>query len=145
MRENYKNDEHTYVERIRRQFLELFVMFDGDIRDRMKMSYADPVSTFKCKQSWPMCAFNFSKKHVIPETFTYKSGDYDEIAIYPDYFSPAAIEFQAHDEPKIEQKSTVTNILIERDFHYCKANMFINTFASLYVHKRKQSRLFKCR
>ena len=41
-----------------------------------------------------MCAFNFSKKHVIPETFTYKSGDYDNILIYPNYFSEGAIEFQ---------------------------------------------------
>ena len=40
-----------------------------------------------------MCAFTFSKKHVIPETFTYKSGDYDSIAIYKDYFSADAIEF----------------------------------------------------
>lgn len=93
LRESYKQDEPGHVERIRKQFLELFNMFEGDIRDRMKMSYADPVSTFKCKQHWPMCAFNFSKKHVIPETFTYKSGDYDEIAIFPDYFSESAIEF----------------------------------------------------
>ena len=40
-----------------------------------------------------MCAFNFAKKHVIPETFTFKSGDYDQILIYPNYFSPEAIEF----------------------------------------------------
>lgn len=145
LRESYKQDEPGHVERIRKQFLELFNMFEGDIRDRMKMSYADPVSTFKCKQHWPMCAFNFSKKHVIPETFTYKSGDYDEIAIFPDYFSESAIEFQEQDEPREEKASTVTNILIERDFHYCKANLFVNTFASLYVHKRKQSRLFKCK
>lgn len=39
----------------------------------------------------------------------------------------------------------MTNIVIERDYHYCKANLIINTFASLYVHKRKQSRLFKCK
>ena len=89
-----------------------------------------------------MCAFNFSKKHVIPETFTFKSGDYDDIAIYPNYFSPEAIEYQ---EERQEEASTVTNIVIERDYHYCRANMFINTFASLYVNKRKQSRLFKCK
>lgn len=35
--------------------------------------------------------------------------------------------------------------MIERDQHYCKANLFVNTFASLYVNKRKQSRLFKCK
>jgi len=39
----------------------------------------------------------------------------------------------------------MTNLVIERNFHYCKANMFINSFCSLYVHKRKQSRLFKCK
>lgn len=92
-----------------------------------------------------MCAFNFSKQHVIPETFTYKSGDYDDIAIYPDYFSEQAIEFQRAEKPRLEQATTVTNIVIERDYHYCKANLFVNTFASLYIHKRKQSRLFKCK
>ena len=39
-----------------------------------------------------MCAFNFSKKHVIPETFTYKSGDYDNILIFPSYFSEENLE-----------------------------------------------------
>lgn len=48
MRENYKINESEFVERIRKQFLELFQMFEGDIRDRMKMSYVDPVTTFKC-------------------------------------------------------------------------------------------------
>lgn len=71
----------------------MFNLFEGDIRDRMKNSYRDPVMTFKCDPSWPMCAFNFAKKHVIPETFTFKSGDYDQILIYPNYFSPEAIEF----------------------------------------------------
>ena len=120
----------------------MFNLFEGDIRDRMKNSYRDPVMTFKCDSNWPMCAFNFAKKHVIPETFTFKSGDYDEILIYPNYFSPEAIEFQ---EEREEEPSTVTNIIIERDFHYCRPNLFINTFASLFVNKRKQSRLFKCK
>lgn len=88
MRDLYKNDPETNVDKIRKQFLEMFSLFEGDIRDRMKTSYRDPVATFKCDHDWPMCAFNFSKKHVIPETFTFKSGDYDEILIYPNYFSP---------------------------------------------------------
>ena len=119
----------------------MFTLFEGDIRDRMKNSYKDPVKQFKCNHNWPMCAFNFSKKHVIPETFTYKSGDYDTILIYPNYFSPEAIEFQ---EEKQEQPSEAINVIIERAYHYCRANMFINTFASLYVNKRKQKRLFRC-
>lgn len=94
MREQYKSDEKGTVDKIRKQFLEMFNLFEGDIRDRMKNSYRDPVTTFKCDPNWPMCAFNFSKKHVIPETFTFKSGDYDEIALHPGYFSPQAIEFQ---------------------------------------------------
>ena len=65
----------------------MFNLFEGDIRDRMKTSYKDPIKTFHCDTNWPMCAFNFSKKHVIPETFTYKSGDYDDILIFPSYFS----------------------------------------------------------
>lgn len=142
VREQYKEDEKGTVDKIRKQFLEMFNLFEGDIRDRMKNSYRDPATTFKCDQNWPMCAFNFSKKHVIPETFTYKSGDYDNILIYPNYFSEGAIEFQ---EEKKELPSSVTNIVIERDYHYCRANLFINTFASLYVNKRKQSRLFRCK
>ena len=68
----------------------MFNLFEGDIRDRMKNSYRDPVGTFKCDQKWPMCAFNFSKKHVIPETFTFKSGDYIFINI------PAIASFEWH-------------------------------------------------
>ena len=45
----------------------------------------------------------------------------------------------------MEEISTATNIIIERDYHYCVANMFKNTYASLYINKRKQSRLFKCK
>ncbi len=94
-----------------------------------------------------MCAFNFAKKHVIPETFTYKSSNYDEITIMPDYFSEDAIEFKSLEEDHtIEKPTSVMNLVIERDQHYCKeTNNFINTFCSLYVHKRKQSRLFKCK
>ena len=120
----------------------MYTLFEGDIRERMKNSYRDPVATFKCNDEWPMCSFNFAKKHVIPETFTFKSADYDQILIYPNYFGPESI---AQQPPSIEQPSTATNIIIERDYHYCRANLFINTFASLYVNKRKQSRLFKCK
>ena len=34
-----------------------------------------------------MCAFNFVKKHVIPEHFTFKAEDYTDVEIYDDYFS----------------------------------------------------------
>ena len=34
---------------------------------------------------------------------------------------------------------------MERNIHYCQANLFVNTFASLYVNKHKQERLFKCK
>jgi len=44
-----------------------------------------------------------------------------------------------------EEVSVTENILIERDFHYCRANLFLNTFASLYVNKKKQSNLFRCK
>ena len=94
VRDQYKQDEQAVTDKIRKQFLELFNLFEGDIRDRMTNSYADPVSTFRCNQNWPMCAFNFAKKHVIPETFTFKSHDYDEIAILPNYFSEEEIEFK---------------------------------------------------
>ena len=134
VRDQYKSDEKGTVDKIRKQFLEMFNLFEGDIRDRMKNSYRDPVTTFKCSPNWPMCAFNFSKKHVIPETFTFKSGDYDSIALFPNYFSPQAIEFQ---DETVEAPSNVTNIVIERDYHYCSPHLFKNTFASLYVNKRK--------
>ena len=34
-----------------------------------------------------MCAFNYAKKHVIPEEFTFKSEKYESIPIVMDYFS----------------------------------------------------------
>ena len=142
VRDSYKVDEATNVDKIRKQFLDMFTLFEGDIRDRMKNSYKDPIGLFKCNEKWPMCAFNFAKKHVIPETFTFKAGDYDEFEIYPSYFSEGNINNQPE---KSEEHSTVTNVVIERDYHYCRANLFVNTFASLYVNKRKQSRLFKCK
>lgn len=116
VREQYKLDEQSAGEKIRRQFLDLFSLFEGDIRERMKNSYADPVSTFTCNPEWPMCAFNFAKKHVIPETFTYKSSNYDEITIMPDYFSEDAIEFKSLEEDHtIEKPTSVMNLVIERD------------------------------
>ena len=48
VREQYKADEQATVEKIRRQFLEMFNLFGGDIRERMKSSYRDPVTHFKC-------------------------------------------------------------------------------------------------
>ena len=63
-----------------------------------------------------MCAFNFAKKHVIPETFTYKSSNYDEITIMPDYFSEDAIEFKSLEEDHtVEKPTSVMNLVIERD------------------------------
>ena len=62
---------------MRRNFLEMFSLFDGDIRHRLKMSYEDPAEFFTCKPEWPMCAFNFVKKHVIPEEFTFKAANYE--------------------------------------------------------------------
>lgn len=87
MRTAYKEDEKANVDKIRKMFLEMFAMFQGDIRDRMKLSYANPLKLFKCDPQWPLCAFNYAKKHVIPEEFTFKSGNYNQIAIFPDYFS----------------------------------------------------------
>ena len=43
VRENYKEDQPNNVEKIRKQFLEMFNLFSGDIRDRMKNSYRDPI------------------------------------------------------------------------------------------------------
>ena len=48
VREQYKQDEKANVDKIRKQFLEMFNLFEGDIRDRMKNSYRDPAATFKC-------------------------------------------------------------------------------------------------
>jgi len=48
VRNQYKEDEKGTVDKIRKQFLEMFNLFEGDIRDRMKSSYRDPATTFKC-------------------------------------------------------------------------------------------------
>ena len=97
---------------------------------------------FKCNEKWPLCAFNFVKKHVIPEHFTFKAEDYTDVEIYDDYFSQ---EVLSNNSPFRRLVTMTNNILLERNYHYCKINLFQNSLASLYVSKRKQDRLFKCK
>ena len=72
---------------MRRGFLEMFHLFDGNIQSRLKQSYAKPNEFFQCNPAWPMCAFNYANKHVIPEEFTFKAEKYESIPILMDYFS----------------------------------------------------------
>ena len=91
-----------------------------------------------------MCAFNYAKKHVIPEEFTFKSEKYESIPIVMDYFSEEKLAgmIELNDQQVVTQSSC---ILIERNYHYCLVNLFVNTYASLYVNKKKQDRLFRCK
>ena len=68
-------------------FIEGFTLFPGGAREKMQTSYSDPLNFFKCNAKWPMCAFNFVKKHVIPEQFTFKAEDYTSIEMIEDYFA----------------------------------------------------------
>jgi hypothetical protein len=140
LRANYSEDKDKFVERMRRSFLEMFTLFEGDIRTRLKNSYEDPARFFCCKPDWPMCAFDFVKRHVIPEEFTFKAANFGEVVQYPDYFSDNGPQ-----DLEVAFETKAENILIERNPHYCEANLFINTFASLYVNKHKQERLFLCK
>ena len=94
LRQSYKEDPQKNGERMRRGFLEMFHMFHGDIRERLKQSYARPNEFFSCNPTWPLCAFNFAKKHVIPEEFSFKSQDYEKISILRNYFSEDLLENQ---------------------------------------------------
>ena len=103
-------------------FIEGFVLFPGGAGEKMKKSYSDPLNFFKCNEKWPMCAFNFVKKHVIPEQFTFKAEDYTGIEMFDDYFS---CENQAKNSGRRRPLGTMTNnILLERNYHYCKINLF---------------------
>ena len=97
---------------------------------------------FKCNEKWPLCAFNFVKKHVIPEHFTFKAEDYTEVEIYDNYFSVSNLQKNSSSRTKV---TSTVNILLERNYHYCKINLFQNSLASLYVSRKKQEKLFKCK
>ena len=84
-----------------------------------------------------MCGFNYAKKHVIPEEFTFKAEKYESIPIIADYFSEEKIKCQKSNVSEAQMITMSSNILIERNYHYCLVNLFVNTFASLYVNKKK--------
>ena len=143
LRQNYKENPQDNKKQLQRMFIEGFMLFPGGAGEKMKKSYSDPLNFFKCNEKWPMCAFNFAKKHVIPEQFTFKAEDYTGIEIFDEYFAESN---QAKHSGRRRPLGTMTNnILLERNYHYCKINLFQNTLASLYVSKRKQDRLFKCK
>ena len=123
----------------------MFNLFEGDIRTRLKESYAKPTEFFCCNPIWPMCAFNFAKKHVIPEEFTFKSENYENIPIIMDFYSEQRLSGEVQDLQESQRITHSSCILIERNYHYCLVNLFVNTFASLYVNKKKQDRLFRCK
>ena len=68
-------------------FIEGFQLFPGGVTEKLNQSRSDPLNFFRCNDKWPMCAFNFVKKHVIPEHFTFKAEDYTDVEIFDDYFS----------------------------------------------------------
>lgn len=43
------------------------------------------------------------------------------------------------------QSTATKHILIERNFHYCQINLFLNTLASLYVSESKREKLLLCK
>jgi len=85
-RKNAPKEDKSLVSR--KIFLEKFRMFEGRINDQLKKSVSNPLDFFKCNQEWPMCAFNFTKHHVIPEDFAFKIENINDVEIFDDYFSP---------------------------------------------------------
>jgi hypothetical protein len=69
-------------------FLKQFKMFVGLERELLKQSSEDPISFFTCNPKWPLCRFNYTKAHVIPDEFVFKIEHMVEVEIFQDYFSP---------------------------------------------------------
>ena len=124
-------------------------MFPGRIIDQLEESVKDPINFFKCNQKWPMCSFNFAKPHMIPDQFVFKAENHNFQDFVEDYFSVERIEREKKNKRNKHQRGIVgtatSNILIERNYHYCKINQFTNQLASLYASKSKQEKLFMCK
>ena len=85
---------------------------------------------------------------MIPEEFTFKAENYEYIPILPNYFSEENLILEEVPTKKHVVPSKVEGaegILIERNYHHCQVSLFLNTFASLYVNRRKQHRLLTCK
>ncbi len=117
-------------------------MFDGRILDQMKMSVSKPLQFFKCDQAWPMCAFNFTKIHVIPEEFCFKVENLNDVQIFDDYFSIDNMSKHNNSRPR---GTLSCHILMERNYHYCRINLFVNTLASMFVSRKKNLVLTNCK
>ena len=104
-------------------------MFIGLANDLHKQAQQDPIAFFSCNPKWPLCRFNFTKPHVIPDEFVFKVEKWVEVEIFQDYFSPNKfLNRMQRKPPPTSQK----DILIERNYHYCKVNLFTETLATLY-------------
>jgi len=63
-------------------------MFIGLDRELQKQALLDPISFFSCDPKWPLCRFNFTKPHVIPDEFVFKIENWVQAEIFEDDFSP---------------------------------------------------------
>ena len=90
-----------------------------------------------------MCAFNFTKHHVIPEEFCFKIENLNDVQIIDNYFAPE--NMSKHSKNVMPRGTCSYHLLTERNYHYCKINLFINTLASMYVSRKKNLVLTNCK
>ena len=114
-------------------------MFVGREKEMLEQANTRPQDFFICKKDWPICRFNYLRPHLITETFDFKSDHLP--TIYQDYFSQDKMHLRT--TPKRIMKTTVQDILIERDYHYCKIKDFTQNMGTAFC--EKSDRLFTCK
>jgi len=114
-------------------FLENFHLFRGRMVEQLRLAQTEPLDFFKCNSKWPMCAFFYLGRHVIPEQFSFKCEQSLDSLVNPNYFSKEFLTQPVKTIDRASASTTAANLLLERGFHYCKINLFVNTLASLFV------------
>jgi len=92
-----------------------------------------------------MCAFNFAKPHMIPDQFVFRAENPNDFEIQEDYFCMRKLAFKEKKSRQRDDATGTKNILIERNYHYCKINAFTKQLSQLYVSPSKQEKLFMCK
>ena len=111
-------------------FFETFKMFPGKNSERLEKSNSEPLNFFSCNIIWPICVYNFARNHVKVEEFVFKTQNFDDRSQITEYFDEKKFEERMNAKPATTETA---HLLTERSYHYCKANLFTDILASLFV------------
>lgn len=110
-------------------------MFIGSETSNLEAALSNPHDFFTCDPKWPQCRFDFTKPHVIVEEFVFKSGTFDKMVIYQDYFSEKNQDrlMDPVKQKKIRlPKPQTSNLLLERNYHFCRIKNLTGRLAELF-------------